>query len=93
MYAVLVEDDFGISRDEFLGLLRKKDVDTRTFFISVHRQPVFVHDNHLRSQSFPVSDELARKGFYLPSGLALTPDQLQQTCQAIKNIKAGLHLT
>lgn len=90
MYAVLVEDDFGVSRDELSSILKKKGVDTRTFFISVHRQPVFAVDDYIRSQSFPVSDELARKGFYLPSGLSLTPDQIQQTCQIIKDIKAGL---
>lgn len=91
MYAVLAEDDFGVSRDELSDLLRQQGVDTRTFFISVHRQPVFDRDDHIKSQSFPVSDELARKGFYLPSGLALTHDQIVQTCQTIKDIQAGLH--
>lgn len=90
MYAVLVENDFGISRDELLTILKEKGVDTRTFFISVHRQPVFTEDGHFISQSFPVSNQLSRKGFYLPSGLALTPEQIQQTCQAIKDIKTSL---
>lgn len=90
MYAVLVEDDFGVSRDELSDLLQQQGVDTRTFFISLHRQPVFDSDDYLKSQSFPVSDELARKGFYLPSGLALTRGQIEQTCQTIKDIQAGL---
>ncbi len=90
MYTVLVEREFGLSRDELMRKLRKDGVDTRTFFIPVHRQPIFQKLKYFKSLSFPVAEEVSRKGFYLPSGLALTNDQIEQTCRTIKDIKKTL---
>lgn len=88
MYAILVEDEFGPSRDQLMESLRKRGVDTRTFFIPVHKQPALAKSLEGQKQSFPVSDELSRKGLYLPSGLALTETQIHSVCEAIKEIKA-----
>ena len=41
MYSILVEDEFGMSRDELMEELEKKGVETRRFFIPMHEQPVF----------------------------------------------------
>lgn len=90
MYTVLVEREFGLSRDELMRRLREDGVDTRTFFIPVHRQPIFQKIKYFKSLSFPVAEEVSRKGFYLPSGLALTNDQIEQTCRTIKDIKKTL---
>lgn len=89
MYAVLVEKSFGLSREDVLDRLRDKGVDTRTFFVPVHEQPVFRKDALPGGESFPVSVELAEKGFYLPSGLALTPDQVGQVCLAVRAVRDG----
>lgn len=90
MYSILIEDEFGLSRDLFMDRLRERGVDTRTFFIPVHRQPVLSLNPGGQNQDFPVSDELSRKGLYLPSGLALTEVQIQAVCEAIKEIKSDL---
>jgi len=90
MYAVVVEAGFGMSRDELRAKLREDGVDTRTFFIPVHQQPVFASDPAYRAVSCPVAEELAEKGFYLPSGLALTAGQIRAVCRAVRSIqKAG----
>jgi perosamine synthetase len=84
MYAVVVEDDFGMSRDALTAALKQAGVDTRTFFIPVHRQPLYAKDKDYRGVHCPVSDELGEKGFYLPSGLALTAAQIKAVCAAVK---------
>jgi perosamine synthetase len=86
MYAVLVEDDFGIDRDRLMDTLRERGVDTRSFFVPVHQQPVFQGSDICKSLSLPVSEELSRKGLYLPSGLALTETQILDTCKIVKTI-------
>jgi perosamine synthetase len=86
MYAVLVEEEFGLSRDQLMRELRARGVDTRTFFIPVHEQPLFRQKEEYGDLSFPVSEELSAKGLYLPSGLALTPEQIDSVCAAIKDI-------
>ena len=87
MYAVVVEDEFGLTRDELSAALKRAGVDTRTFFIPVHRQPHYAKDKAFRGVRCPVSDELAEKGFYLPSGLALTPAQIAVVCDAVASVR------
>ena len=87
MYAVVVEDEFGLTRDELSAALKRAGVDTRTFFIPVHRQPLYAKDKAFRGVRCPVSDELAEKGFYLPSGLALTPAQIAVVCDAVASVR------
>ncbi len=89
MYAVLVEDAFGMSRDALMAKLKAAGIDTRTFFVPVHEQPVFARDGAYRGLDFPVSTELSRKGFYLPSGLALTKAQIDEVCRVLRKIAAG----
>jgi perosamine synthetase len=89
MYAVLVEEEFGLSRDELTERLKERGVDTRTFFIPVHRQPLFLDKEEYRGRAFPVSEELSRKGMYLPSGLALTPGQIGTVCGEVRRISQG----
>jgi len=89
MYAVLVEEEFGMSRDEFAVRLKEAGIDTRTFFLPVHEQPVFAGNKAFAGRSFPVSTALSRKGLYLPSGLALTAAQVREVCRAVKKIRGS----
>ncbi len=88
MYAVVVEDSFGMTRDALMAALKARDIDTRTFFIPVHRQPLFENNPDYAAADCPVAEELGRKGFYLPSGLALKPAQMRAVAEAIKDIRS-----
>lgn len=90
MYAVLVEKNFGITRDELMEKLQDEDIDTRTFFIPVHQQPLFKDNKFYRLLSFPVARELSEKGLYLPSGLALSEEQIIKVSEGLKKIKENL---
>ena len=87
MYGMLIEKDFGISRDEFMQKLSGKGIDTRTFFIPMHRQPALRRLGLFKGERYPVSDEIGRLGLYLPSGLAITKRQIETVCRAIRDIK------
>jgi len=87
MYAVVVEEEFGLSRDALMAALREAGVDTRSFFIPVHRQPVFARDPAYRRVSCPVAEELSGTGLYLPSGLALTAAQIKSVCLAVRRLR------
>jgi len=84
MYAVLIEDVFGLSRDELMSRLKDAGIDTRAFFVPVHAQPLFANSPDYRGLSFPLSDELSRRGLYLPSGLALTRPQIQRVSAEVR---------
>jgi perosamine synthetase len=89
MYGVVVEAGFGMTRDALMAALKARGIDTRTFFIPVHRQPLFENNPDYADVDCPVAEELGRKGFYLPSGLALKPAQMKAVAQAVKDIQAG----
>ena len=85
MYSILLTDDFPLSRDAFRAALLKKGIDTRDFFPSSAQQPIIQKLYHL-TERFPVSERIAERGLYLPSGLALTDEQLHYVCDSIKSI-------
>lgn len=74
MYCILVQDDFGISRDELRKRLARRGVETRTFFIPIHLQPIYYEA--YKGQRYPVAEELCGRGFYLPSASTLTKEEI-----------------
>jgi perosamine synthetase len=84
MYSVVIEKEFGMSRDELMAFLKQKGVDTRTFFIPMHVQPAFRDMGLFRGERYPVSERLGENGLYLPSGSGLTAEQINTVCEAVK---------
>jgi perosamine synthetase len=83
MYALTVEPEFGLSRDELSGKLAQAGVETRTFFCPMNRQPVFKELPGFRSDDCPVADRLWETGLYLPSAPTLTDEKLEFVRDAI----------
>jgi perosamine synthetase len=54
----------------------------------MHEQPVLRKMGLFNGESCPVAERIARRGFYLPSGVALTHKQVQEVCQALRRILA-----
>ena len=89
MYSILIEDEFGISRDELTHRLAEKGIETRTFFIPMHWQPVFVNMGLFKRESYPIAEELSQRGLYLPSSSGLSEEEIGYICGAIKEIKGA----
>jgi len=85
MYALLVEDAFGCSRNDLRQHLASRGIETRSMFIPVHLQPIY-HDA-FRGQRYPVAEELCRKGLYLPSGPSLSPEEIEYIAGAIAQVQ------
>ncbi|MDP2666521.1 MAG: DegT/DnrJ/EryC1/StrS family aminotransferase [Candidatus Diapherotrites archaeon] len=81
MYQILVTDEFPISRDELAVELRKKNIDTRRAFYSVHVQPPYRAEGN-----FPNSDICSATGLMIPMGANLTDDQVAYVADAIRGI-------
>ena len=75
--------------NELIRFLSDAGVATRPFFWCMHEQPVFLKMGLFREESYPVAESLARRGFYLPSGLGITDAQLEQVVTTIKNYFDG----
>jgi perosamine synthetase len=81
MFALMVEDAFGCSRDELRRRLARRGIETRTFFVPVHLQPIY--HRRFRGEAFPVAEELCRKGLYLPSGPTLTEAEISYVAHEV----------
>ena len=86
MYGIVLRDDVSYDATELARRLREKGVDTRPFFLGMHEQPVFRQQGLFLTESYPVAERIARRGLYLPSGLALTEDQLSRVCEVVKEV-------
>ncbi len=88
MYGVLVEKEFGLSRDQLVEELKKQGIETRSFFVPMHLQPVFTEDTRKARKygPFPVAEKLSEQGFYLPSGLTISQDQIHTICRQIRGL-------
>jgi perosamine synthetase len=88
VYGVVLTDNVVFDAHEAMNRLASQGVGTRPFFWSMHEQPVFRKMGLLRGISCPVAERIARRGFYLPSGLALTSDQAAQVAAALRQLTA-----
>lgn len=70
-----------IDAREVIKEMAKFNIETRPFFTPLHEQPALRIWGRL-----PVSSEIARRGLYLPSGLALTEEQQDTVCAALNQI-------
>lgn len=83
MYGLVLSEERELNGAQFAARLRERGVETRPFFLGMHEQPVFHKRGLFLNENYPVTERLARRGIYLPSGLALTEDQLAQVCDAV----------
>ena len=86
VYAIVISEEIQINAIEMMALLAKKGIGTRPFFYPMHLQPVFIKLGLFKNQNYPVSEYISDKGFYLPSGLAITEDEIHQSADAVIEI-------
>jgi len=72
MYAVVVDPEFGVTRDQLMKSLAAAGIETRTFFCGMHKQPFLRAQPGFRDIPCPVADRLWERGLYLPSAPTLT---------------------
>lgn len=86
VFGMVLSDEVPFDAAEAAARLAALGIATRPFFWPMHEQPA-LHDRGLcRGESHPVAERIARRGFYLPSGLALTPSQLERASAAVHQV-------
>ena len=86
MYAVVLDEDRGLDAIAFAQVLKKRNIETRPFFLGMHEQPVFREMGLFKGLKLPVSERVQRQGLYLPSGLAITENQIAEVVGAVREI-------
>ena len=90
VYGLVLEKDVPADNRLMQKLLAEEGIGSRTFFWCMHEQPVYQRQRLFENQKYPNAEYLARKGFYIPSGLALTEEQMEQVVDGVKNVMKKL---
>ena len=69
----------GTDRERLMEDMRAVGVDTRPVFFLAHHMPMYSQDAR-----FPVAEDIAARGLSLPSFPALTDDEIQRVCDALR---------
>ena len=87
MYGIVLNGST-MGKEKVMESLLKRGVETRAFFCPMHLQPVFretkgkiPHPSF--EQEYPISENLWKNGFYLPSGLSLDRDQIEYISKSL----------
>ena len=67
-----------LQQQEMVKKLGDAKIGTRPFFWCMHEQPVFIKMGLFKNERYPVAEKLARNGFYIPSGLGLTNEEITE---------------
>ena len=84
----MLADSVPFDAREAIARLKAKGVGARHFFWPMHEQPVFRKLGLFTDEKCPHAERSARRGFYLPSGLGTTHDEVRASAQALKEILA-----
>ena len=86
VFGMVLNDDVAFDAKEAMALLGKLGIGSRPFFWPMHEQPVFRKMGLFDGESYPVAERIARRGFYIPSGMALTDEQIEVSAAAVREI-------
>jgi perosamine synthetase len=79
LYSVLIEKEFGITRDQLAARLAAEGIDSRPFFVPMHKLTPY-----RARKRFPVAESLSRRGISLPTFNSLDEKSIRRICLAIK---------
>jgi perosamine synthetase len=88
MYGIVLDESINTNAAGFGARLKEHGVDSRPFFLGMHEQPVLRDLGLFAGESYPVTERIARRGLYLPSGLGIGELEINQVCEAVKRCLA-----
>jgi perosamine synthetase len=86
VYGLVLKECIDFDAEEAMRRLNASGIGTRPFFWPMHEQPVFLRRGLFKDISCPVAERIARRGFYIPSGMALSEKQIERVAEAVKGI-------
>jgi len=86
VYGIVMNDEIPYDAMEAMKKLANLEIDTRPFFYPTHLQPVFRNMGLFHGEHYPVAERLGERGFYIPSGLAITDEQIYRVADAVTQL-------
>jgi perosamine synthetase len=67
------------NRMKLITFLKEHNIETREFYPPLHSEPAYNYASH-----YPVTEEIAAKGLWLPSSVLVTNEQITYICNSIR---------
>lgn len=86
VFGVVLDESIRHDADWARQELKQLGIETRPFFWPIHKQPIFHKMGLFKHLRLPVAEQLARRGFYLPSGLGLNQKNQEKVIRGVKEV-------
>lgn len=83
MFHAYLSPEFGITRDNLMQTLKENGIETRESFVPVNKQKVFLEKGIVKESDCPIANYIMDNGFYLPSGLSLSDEDIDYISETI----------
>ena len=72
-------------REELQLFLKENNIGSRIFYPPLHSEPAYGYND----LSFPVTEDISRRGLWLPSSVLVTDEQIEYVCSKIREFYLG----
>jgi perosamine synthetase len=87
VFGLVLDEGLGLSAAEVMKRLAAEGVGCRPFFYPMHQQPILQKMGAVAlSDHCPIAEGLYERGFYIPSGMALTEEQITTVAQKVRKV-------
>lgn len=88
VYAIVLKPNVNDDAISMMKKLGNEGIGTRPFFYPMNKQPVFKKRNWFVDESYPIAENIGERGFYIPSGLAITEEQMVEVSIKLHKVLA-----
>lgn len=84
LFSITIDEErLGGTRDGVMATLKQEGIDTRPFFVPLHRLPPYREEHEARRVDLPHTDQLASRGINLPTYNSMTDADIDRVCGVI----------
>lgn len=85
-FVYVIRFEKGLDRDVIAKKLGAKGIPARPYFLPIHLQPYMVERFGYQEGTFPVTEDLGRRGLALPFSGLMEESQVERVCQALREV-------
>ena len=86
VFGIVIKSNLKLNAEKAINFLREEGVGCRPFFYPLHKQPIFKKMGLFQKLKLPNSERISKKGFYIPSGLNLSDNQISFVAKKINKM-------
>ena len=88
VFGIVLKDNKKFNAKSAMRYLQQKGIGTRPFFCPMNMQPVLLNKGLFKDEKYPNAENLYENGFYVPSGMALKKQQIEDVASALIEMAA-----